>query len=1581
VEIKDFHAIRISLASPEEIRSWSHGEVTKPETINYRRLRPERDGLFCEVIFGPTKDWQCYCGKYKKVRFKGIVCDKCGVEVTRSSVRRERMGHIDLAAPVAHIWYTRRVPSYLGLLLDISRRNLDRVLYFAQYVIIHVDEQARQKALKRIEEELEERVAEVRQGIDSRLAEVEAHVQARKEAIQAELDQAIAELEAERDERVNALMTAAGQMREYLTGEKGKQAPQDIRFEPTETVIVSQGEIIGSEHIAELNAAVEQELNKIQAIFEQQVEDKRLLASAEVEVLERELEERRQELGEELAGEIQKIRASREDDIEELQALRPLMFLNEAEYRALREKYGAIFEAGMGAEALYEIVKNLDLDELAKELRREIRRTRSRQRRKKATKRLKVVEALRRSGNRPEWMILTVLPVIPPDLRPMVQLDGGRFATSDLNDLYRRVINRNNRLKRLLELDAPDVIIRNEKRMLQEAVDSLIDNSRRGKAISLRGKRKLKSLSDMLKGKQGRFRRNLLGKRVDYSGRSVIVVGPHLKLHQCGLPKKMALELFKPFVIHKLVDENYAPNVKGAKRIIEQMRPEVWGILEKVIEGRPVLLNRAPTLHRLGIQAFEPVLIEGDAIQLHPLVCAAFNADFDGDQMAVHVPLSEKAVDEAYQLMLSSRNLLKPADGEPTVSPTKDMVLGLYYLTMDPDPDAQGSGRIFSDPDEAIYAHEVGEVALHAAIKVRVPRWFDGMSVEELELSSRVIKALADAGLTDVGEIVDRLKEGPQALLAVPNFGRVALRELEEALAKHHIDPERYPRRNELVETTPGRLILNQVLPKELGFRNELFDKGGMRDLVAECYTELGLEATAAFVDQLKDLGFHYATRSGVTIAIDDVTIPEQKARILREVEQEVEDVERQYRRGLITDEEQYRKTIELWTKAKDDITDLVQRVLDPRGPIAIMANSGATKGGFGPVAQLAGMRGLMADPSGRIIALPIRSNFREGLNAMEYFISTHGARKGLADTALRTADAGYLTRRLVDVAQDVIVRAEDCGTREGIWITEAQSREMQEQLGERILGRYLASPVADPETGEVLADAGDFLDERLVRRILRAGVKEVYVRSPLECRLHRGVCVKCYGRDMARGGLIPLGEAVGVIAAQSIGEPGTQLTLRTFHTGGVAGGGDITQGLPRVEELFEARVPKGEAILAEIGGRVEIERSGDMRMVRIVNAHAIHHTVEVPSGYHVVVEEGDLVKRGDVLARGADGATVEAPRDGVVLFENGHLVLRYDEKEVREYEIPLTARLRVFEGQVVEAGYQLTEGAKNPHLVLKIQGREATQMYLLQEIQKVYRSQGVSIHDKHIEIIIRQMLRRVRVRNPGDTTYLPGDLVDRLEIEEVNRRLIERNLRPATAEQVLLGITKAALNTESFLSSASFQHTISVLAQAAIEGRVDPLEGLKENVIIGKLIPAGTGFRPRDYTADFEHQIAEKIVDERPPEEEPLDLEIPDLSEEELEDIEALADLEDELAELVEEELADESVETPAEEEETPSEELLESEDGEELNLLDDDLLPEAELDVDIEGIELDEELDGEEPASLDELFEEELEEDEGEE
>nr|WP_082381954.1 DNA-directed RNA polymerase subunit beta' [Ardenticatena maritima] len=1592
MEIKNFKAIRISLASPEEIRSWSYGEVTKPETINYRRLRPERDGLFCEAIFGPTRDWQCYCGKYKKVRFKGIVCDKCGVEVTRSSVRRERMGHIELAAPVAHIWYTRRVPSYLGLLLDISRRHLDRVLYFAQYIVTHVDEEARQKALERIDQVVDREVETWRHQAAEQIASLEAAAKARIDEIRNELHAALKALEAKRDERVNELMSAASELRDYLNINKGKQAPQDLVFAPTGTTIVAKGEVIENEHITELNTLVEEQLNKVQAVFEQEKGDKEALAASQIDEINAELAQRKQDISDDLARRIQQVSAQHDDERDELRNLKVGMFLNEIEYRNLYVKYGDIFRAGMGAEALLEIIQNLNLDEMAKELRLEIRRTKSKQRRKKATKRLKIVEAFRQSGNKPEWMILRVLPVIPPELRPMVQLGGGRFATSDLNDLYRRVINRNNRLKRLLELEAPDVIIRNEKRMLQEAVDSLIDNSRRGKAVSLRGKRKLKSLSDMLKGKQGRFRRNLLGKRVDYSGRSVIVVGPHLKLHQCGLPKKMALELFKPFVIHKLVEENYAANVKGAKRIIEQMRPEVWGILEKVIQGRPVLLNRAPTLHRLGIQAFEPILIEGDAIQLHPLVCPAFNADFDGDQMAVHVPLSEKAVKEAYELMLSSRNLLKPADGEPTVSPTKDMVLGLYYLTMPPDESKKGAGRIFASPDEAIYAYDIGELHLHAPIKVRIPRPFDGKPLSTLAtLPERVRTLLEDAGYTDLGDVVDTLKQSKSRLLDIPGFGRAALRDLEEALAEAHIDPENFPLRNELVETTVGQLIVWETTPPELGFKNRLLDKGGVRELVSEVYTEFGMEKTAEFADALKDLGFKYATKSGTTIAIDDVTVPPEKQKILAEIEKQVEEVERQYRRGLITSEEQYRKTVELWSKAKEDISEAVQRHMDPRSPIAVMANSGATKGGFTTVAQLAGMRGLMADPSGRIIALPIRSNFREGLNALEYFISTHGSRKGLADTALRTADAGYLTRRLVDVAQDVIVRAEDCGTREGIRITAEDSRLMQEKMYERIVGRFTLDPIAHPETGEIIVGADELITERKARAIIDAGITEVYVRSPLGCRLRKGVCVKCYGRDMGRGGLIPLGEAVGVIAAQSIGEPGTQLTLRTFHTGGVAGASDITQGLPRVQELFEARVPKGESPLAEIGGRVEIEDDGDMRIVRIINATQVRETITVPEGYTVLVDEGDIVNQGDVLATGPEGEEIAAPKKGVVLFEDEQIVLVSEEKETREYAIPPTARLRVRAGQIIEPGYQLTEGAKDPHKVLRIQGREAVQQYLLQEVQRVYRSQGVSIHDKHIEIIIRQMLRKVRIKKAGDTKYLPGDLVDRLELEEVNQRLRERGLQPAVAEQVLLGITKAALNTESFLSAASFQHTITVLAQAAIEGRVDPLEGLKENVILGKLIPAGTGFRPehREDEAEIEQKIrTEKFAEEEELEE--IEFDDEELEEEEEEfDLDELADIAD-LDELLEEEDLEEEEEEEEEEiEEEGEEEDEEEEEEEEIaevldELIEDIEIEEIEIDEDLpledldEEIELDEEEDLEE--SLDELADEEFEADEAE-
>jgi DNA-directed RNA polymerase subunit beta' len=1377
LETKDFQAIRVSLASPEEILSWSYGEVTKPETINYRRLRPERDGLFCEAIFGPTKDWQCYCGKYKKVRFKGITCDKCGVEVTRSSVRRERMGHIKLASPVAHIWYTRRVPSYLGLLLDISRRNMDRVLYFAQHIITRVDEQARQKELRHIEEEIEREIKRIRATYEERAAEIQQQLEDEANRIRAEQQAEYERLERERDNAVNEIMNAAAAMREYISARMGQTATDDIIFEPAEELLVGEGETFSAEHITILTKLVQEKIDEIESRVRLEQANTQMESVGQGAEFTRELEEKIERLQEEMEQEILRVQTSRDSDREELKSLQVKQFLTDARYRELREKWGHIFQAGMGAEALYEIVKNIDLNAMAKELRAEISRTHSKQVRKKAFKRLKVVEAMRRSGNRPEWMILTVLPVIPPDLRPMVQLDGGRFATSDLNDLYRRVINRNNRLKRLMELDAPDVIIRNEKRMLQEAVDSLIDNSRRGKAVSLRGKRKLKSLSDLLKGKHGRFRRNLLGKRVDYSGRSVIVVGPHLKLHQCGLPKKMALELFKPFVIHKLVEYSHAPNVKSAKRIIEQLRPEVWDVLEEVIQGRKVLLNRAPTLHRLGIQAFEPILVEGDAIQLHPLVCAAFNADFDGDQMAVHVPLSKVAQKEAEDLMLSSQNLLLPANGEPIVGPAKDMVLGCYYLTM-MEEGRRGEGRVFANTDEVLLAYELKQVDLHAKIKVN--------------------------------------------MLPTPRS-----------------------RKYRLVETTPGRVIFNEIVPPALGFINELLDKGKLRDMIARCYEQVGVETTAEFADAIKAIGFRYATQSGITIAIEDITIPSEKRKILTEVTEKVREIEGQYRRGLITGTEQYVRTVELWTKATDDISEAVAKSLDPSGGIKIMAQSGATKGGFQPIRQLAGMRGLMADPSGRIIALPIRSNFREGLTALEYFISTHGARKGLADTALRTADAGYLTRRLVDVTQDVIIHEKDCHTRKGVWVYAESARALGGSFAGQITGRVLAAPAVDEATGEIIADVGTMITPKDAEKIIKAGITKVYVRSPLSCQLHKGICQLCYGQDLARGGLIQIGEAVGIIAAQSIGEPGTQLTLRTFHTGGVAGETDITQGLPRVQELFEARSPKGEALIAEIEGVVQFEHTDEETILRIVNSHMREDRYTVPETYEILVEDDQLVEAGTVLAQLGEEQIV-AKHSGNVRQEGQDLVVFYEETESWEHQVLPTMRLRVKEGQVVKAGDQLTEGAKNAHDILRIQGREAAQAYLVSEVQKVYRSQGVNIHDKHIEIVVRQMLRRVRVRQSGDTDLLSGELVDRLVFEEMNERIIAKGGQPATAEPVLLGITKAALNTESFLSASSFQHTINVLAGAAIEGKVDDLNGLKENVIIGKLIPAGTGFRER---------------------------------------------------------------------------------------------------------------------------------------
>lgn len=1375
MDVKDFRALRISLASPDEIHGWSYGEVTKPETINYRRLRPEKDGLFCEVIFGPTKDWQCYCGKYKQIRYKGITCEKCGVLVTRSSVRRERMGHIELAAPVAHIWYTRRVPSYLGLLLDISRRNLDRVLYFAQYIITRVDEQARAKALKRLDEELNRERTRMERAEQEKIDALRENLDGEIERLRDEERLTQQSLDEEQTQAIEAVMKDAQSVQKKLEQQMGKKLRAPAVFPHADTPVAEGGEVVGQEHLTKLNEMVEERLNAIKAESEDELARKRDLIEAEIDRLRFAADQDTEKLQKANEQEVADLAGRLEEQRDELLSIRQMDFLTEAQYRDLADRWGHIFEAGMGAEALRDICVDLDLDKLARELRTQIRSTRSKQVRKKAVKRLRVVESLRKSNNRPEWMILTVLPVIPPDLRPMVQLDGGRFATSDLNDLYRRVINRNNRLRRLLELSAPDVIVRNEKRMLQEAVDSLIDNSRRGKAVSSRGRRQLKSLSDLLKGKQGRFRRNLLGKRVDYSGRSVIVIGPELELHQAGLPKGMALELFRPFVIQKLVEYNYANNVKGAKRIVEQQRPEVWEVLEEVIQTRPILLNRAPTLHRLGIQAFEPVLVEGSAIQIHPLVCTAFNADFDGDQMAVHIPLSRKAVTEARELMFSTKNLLLPANGKPVVGPTKDMVLGVYYLTMAKD-GGKGEGKIFADLDEVALAHALGKVDLHSKIKV--------MQVTERRLARK------------------------------------------------------YP-----VETTVGRAFFNQILPDELRYVNDVLEKGRLQDLVGTCYQKLGPEATAKLVDDIKSLGFKYATKSGTTIAVSDITVPEAKKEILERVSQQVARVEQQYRRGLITEDEQYVKTVELWTQATDDVTEAVRASIDIQSPIRIMADSGATKGGFQPIRQLAGMRGLMADPSGRIIPLPIRSNFREGLTALEYFISTHGARKGLADTALRTADAGYLTRRLVDVAQDVIINDIDCGTHSGQWIIDEASKKMGESMTERLIGRLAAAKVVNPATGEIIVDRNQIIEEEESLAILKAGITEVFVRTPMTCEIEHGICAMCYGRDLGRGGLVKVGEAVGIIAAQSIGEPGTQLTLRTFHTGGVAGVEDITHGLPRVQELFEARNPKGEAIISDIDGRVELlntEEGG--RILKVIFSEMREDVYEIPGNWAVLVEDRDEISAHTRLAKRGDKEML-VEHGGKVQRDDHKVKVRWEFYDEHEYEVPLTARLRVENGNTVVAGQQLTEGSKNPNRILRILGREAAQEYLMEEVQRVYRSQGVSIHDKHIELIVRQMTNRVRITSSGDSEYLPGELIDRLKFQKMNDQLIAAGKRPANGRPVLLGITKAALNTESFLSAASFQHTINVLAQAAIEGKEDELFGLKENVIIGKLIPAGSGY------------------------------------------------------------------------------------------------------------------------------------------
>jgi len=1368
--------------------SWSYGEVLKPETINYRRLRPEKDGLFCEAIFGPQRDWQCYCGKYKNPRYKGIICDKCGVEVTRSAVRRERMGHINLATPVAHIWYTRRIPSYLGMLLDISRRNLDRVLYFAQYIVTYVDDEARNKALKRIEDEITVNEREQAAGVNSKIAEVKT----KRDHTLADINQKIAALEQNYDEvtaeKLDPVIKEGQKLEKLLQGQMGEPAKKAVVFELTNEKIIDANDKVAAKHITQVQKIVQKHIETVEG----ELKDQRA----------KEIEGLKMELGRVRADadlKMEALRAELEDQTvassnqssrqrDELLELRPFTFISEIRYRELKQRWGQVFRADMGAEAFYDILERLDLDKLAEELWHEVKTTKSKQKRKKATTRLKVVEAFKRSGNRPEWMILTILPVIPPDLRPMVQLDGGRFATSDLNDLYRRVINRNNRLKRLLELGAPDVIIRNEKRMLQEAVDSLIDNSQRGKALSRRGRRELKSLSDMLKGKKGRFRRNLLGKRVDYSGRSVIVVGPQLKLNQCGLPKSMALELYRPFVIARLVQNNYAANVKGARRLIERNRPEVWEALESVIGERPVLLNRAPTLHRLGIQAFEPILIEGSAIQLHPLVTTAFNADFDGDQMAVHVPLSQKAVKEARDLMLASRNLLKPADGEPIISPSKDMVLGVYYLTMAQKAQHKGDGRAFSDFDEVEMAYVLGQVEVHSEIKLSTMTWYD------------------DNG--------DRL-------------------------------PEPVTR---VIDTTVGRVMFNRVLPPEVQFVNEKLDKGGVKDLIAEVYELCGQEKTTDVADKIKAIGFEYAMKSGTTLAVADISIPPERKPIIDEALKAVELVQRDFRRGLLTEQEKNEREIEIWQETTDKVGVAVKKHMDPDGNLSTMATSGATKGGFSTISQLAGMRGLMADPSGRIIPMPIRSNFREGLTAQEYFISTHGARKGLADTALRTADAGYLTRRLVDIAQDIIINEHDCGTHDGVYIRRKDDVAGQ-SMSSRLYSRLLAERVIDPTTGEVIGEYNDIINQDMARKIAASGIAEVRVRSAMTCELQHGICSKCYGLDLGRGTMVDLGSAVGIVAAQSIGEPGTQLTLRTFHTGGVAAtSADITTGLPRVEEIFEARKqPKGEAVVAEISGTLHINQSekyADIREVVIEHSELVSDEYSIPDDWKFAVKDEAEAKAGEVLAT-LDDAKIVAQHGGRIRVEKKErkVIVSYDHTESVSYDVPNTSRLLIKNNDKVEAGTPLTEGSLNPHRVLKIQGREACQMYLMTEVQKVYRSQGQNIHDKHFEVIIRKMLSKVQVTRPGDTKYLPGDPVDRLEIRKMNEQLLAEGKQPARFSEVLLGVTKASLSTDSFLSASSFQHTIKVLAGAAIGSTTDPLFGLKENVIIGKLIPAGTGF------------------------------------------------------------------------------------------------------------------------------------------
>jgi DNA-directed RNA polymerase subunit beta' len=1591
LEAKDFSALRISLASPEQIRSWSYGEVTKPETINYRRLRPEKDGLFCEAIFGPTKDYQCYCGKYKNVRYRGIVCDKCGVEVTRSSVRRERLGHIELAAPVAHVWYTRRVPSYLGILLDVSRRNLDRVLYFAQYVITHVDEDARQKALKRLEDDMAYQERAIREEFETQKDSVRSEREEDLTGLESKIGDLNTYFNDEQARQSERVITEAQFLQERIEAQLGGRLQSDLFFESAGELIGEKGDLVDNRMLQAVQEAAKARLNEI-------LDDIETRRHTELDLVDARVDERTnaaagviQNIQSELDRKIVRLHSVYGEARDELLSLEELQFLGEPRYRELKQKYGQVFKANMGAEAFLEILRHMDLEKLAVELWHEVRSTRSKQRRKKATKRLRVVESLIKSNNRPEWMILTVLPVIPPDLRPMVQLDGGRFATSDLNDLYRRVINRNNRLKRLLELGAPDVIVRNEKRMLQEAVDSLIDNSQRGKALSRRGRRELKSLSDMLKGKKGRFRRNLLGKRVDYSGRSVIVIGPKLKLHQCGLPKIMALELYRPFVISRLVHYNYASNVKGAKRIIERERPEVWEVLEEVIQERPVLLNRAPTLHRLGIQAFEPILVEGKAIQIHPLVCAAFNADFDGDQMAVHVPLSEKAVKEARELMLSTRNLLKPADGSPVVAPSKDMVLGNYYLTMDPTAEIvclaeraeefrawealkTGGFKIAAVYNSAGSRQiEYRELDYGNTVTIlKDTRTDDGRRYQAFDqLIDGVLQGRFDAAIHNGYEMDQYLRRRSDSPLVLANLAeRRLVSDMDEVeylygmhvvdlhtpilLGSYYDDPERKPVHPEI--TTVGRALFNRILPDDMRFVQDTFSKKSLQRLVARVYQRYGPDETTEVVDAIKNMGFHYATVSGTTIAVSDLTIPEEREQILNTAQTTVETAQRDFRRGLLTEEERYQITIDSWNKAKSDLKDVISDTLDPFGPIAVMALSGSTKGGFGPITQLAGMRGLMADPSGRIIDHPVTSHFRMGLTALEYFISTHGARKGLADTALRTADAGYMTRRLVDVAQDMIINRLDCGTKAGMEILNPAHPKFQDARGnpipevdvagqnlyERIVGRVAARDTYDPETGELIVARNQMIDEDVAEKLEQIVIESVYVRSPMTCSLVHGICAYCYGRDLGRGELVEIGSAVGIVAAQSIGEPGTQLTLRTFHTGGVAGGGgDITSGLPRVEELFEARKkPKGEAVVVDISGTLRLLRKEGVRIARVINSEVQSEQHNIPFGWEVLIEDGHTVRAGQALVGepGGEGKIV-AGMAGEVYVEGHTIYIRAEVEDIRDYDIPQSARLfeDVVDGMQVKAGQQLTEGAKNPHRILRILGQDAAQHYLLTEVQKVYRNQGVNIADKHFEVMIRKMLSKVQITRSGDSDLLPGELIDKLLLIEMNERLIAEDKEPASAIPILLGVTKAALTTDSFLSASSFQHTIKVLAGAAIEGKVDRLFGLKENVIIGKLIPAGTGFhtyQDREIAVNKDELEAKFVLKGNGDEDEEDDLEddedlldeVPELGQPEVEEEE-----EEEFVDEVEEEveLDDEELDDDLEEDEE-----FEEEEEEEMSL-----------------------------------------------